>query len=54
MIVSLCRLDDHVVNINLKVPPYLMGKDSVHESMVHGTNIFEAERHNIIVVVSIV
>lgn len=42
----------HVVNIDLQVLPYLVGDYNVYESLVGGTNILEAEGHDIIVVVA--
>lgn len=54
MVVSFCRLDDHIIDIYLKVSPDLVGKDNVHESLVCGANIFEVEGHGVIVVVAMV
>ena len=54
MIIPLNRLDDHVLNIYLKVPPYFVGGDSAHESLVCDANILETGRHGIIVIVVLV
>lgn len=51
--IPLCHLDNHVFDLYLKVLPNLMGKYSVHESLVCGTNVLEAEGCDTVVVVMV-
>lgn len=51
MVASFGCFHNHVVNINLQVLAYIMGEHNVHESLVGGTNILEAEGYDIVVVV---
>lgn len=37
----------HFLNLDLKVPPYLVGEHEFHESLVCGDNIFEVKGHDI-------
>lgn len=41
----------HIVNIYLKVSPYLVGEHIIHDSLVCGAKNLEVEGHDIIVVV---
>lgn len=54
MDVPLDRLDNNVLNIYLEVLLDLMGEHNVHESLVCGTDVFETERYDIVVVVTLV
>lgn len=48
----ICRLHNHFVDIYLNILPILMGEYYIHESLVCVANVFEAERHDIEVVVA--
>ena len=54
MIMPICRLNNHVIDIYFKISPNLVGEDCVHETLACGTNIFYAEGQNIVVVVVMV
>lgn len=54
MLMPICWLDNYFVDIYLEVPFDMMGDHNVNESLVGGVNAFEAERHDVIVVVSLV
>lgn len=54
MVVPFFHCDNHIIDIYLKVPPDFVGKHNVHDSVVGGVSVFEAERHDIVIVVSLV
>lgn len=54
MTVSFFRFDNQVVDIYLEVSLNLMGEHSVNKVLVGDTGVFEAERHDIVVIVALV
>lgn len=54
MVVPLDSLHYHIINIDLYVPPNMVGEHDVHDSLVGGANIVEVEGCDIIVVVVVI
>lgn len=54
MIVSLVNFNCHIIELDPKILPYLEGKDNIHEVLVCGTNVLEAEGHGIVIVVAMI
>lgn len=54
MVASFNSFNYHVINIDLRVSPYLVNEDSVHEQLVGGASVLEAEGHAIVVGVAMI
>ena len=50
MVMPICHLDNHFFDIYFKVLSDMMIEHNVHESLIGGANIFEDERHDVVVV----
>lgn len=48
------NLHYHVVDVDFRARPYLIGEYGVHGPLVRGVNVFEAEGNEIMIVVSTV
>ena len=50
----LCTFHQHVVNVDLHVPSYLLGKHLVHQMLVGRIGVLEAKWHELVAVKSAV
>ena len=53
MIFLFFALNEHVVHIDLYVPPNLLAKHPIYQSLVCGPRILQTERHNPVAIVSL-